>query len=156
MSCPVAPPNRRLTLGALSAASACALALGVAPAAPAGAGYHASTTWRGTHFLAFEGEAHNESGGTEYWSAFSLSETPIPIEWMTVCDYQGAIAIANPDGTHVKTNKTAFHSGCSMQGAFPSNATTGSYAENKRFTGRWISSSAQVGDQWRTIGTLVD
>ena len=125
--------------------------------APAGAsGLHSTYVWRGTHLLTFEGQAQNQSGGTEYWDTFSLAETPIPPTWMSVCDYQGAIAIYNPDGSFGKQNKTAFHENCANQGAYPSNATAGTYAENKRFTGKWISSSSQVGNQWRVIGTLVD
>lgn len=108
------------------------------------------------HLLIGEATVQNVSGGKERWSQFVNSEQSLrgPSAGLSVCNYQGAWKIQDPDGTYRRTNYTAFHGGCSYAGFFESTATAGTYVENKRFTSMWKSD--YTNGRYTTYGSFSD
>lgn len=108
------------------------------------------------HLLIGEATVTNLGEGKERWSQFMNSEQSLrgPTAGLSVCDYQGGWRIDNPDGSHVRTNYTRYHEGCSYAGYFESTATAGTYLENKRFTSMWKSD--YTNGRYTTYGSFSD
>ncbi len=156
-------PSFRATITALSttalAAGGSFAAIGVATASPAAACDGGDrnpmvNTFRHEHHLQGSARVSNASGGRERWCDIRTFESGDSL-WPSVCDYQGQVAVYNPDGSYAnKINTSSFHSGCSVAGWFYHDSLDGYYAENKRFSTKWRSEA--TGGSWQGIGTLVD
>ncbi len=141
---------KRVGLGGAIAAAVLA-----ATPQPAEATSHGVSTWIGNHRLSAGANEYEPEPGWEYWWDFETGEVVVPtVPWMTVCDYQGAFYVYNPDGSLFETNVSPRHSGCSIAGWFFYDHMDGNYVEDKRFTAKWTSD--QTGDDWKNIGTLTD
>ncbi|MGK2959561.1 MAG: hypothetical protein ACSLFB_14475 [Acidimicrobiales bacterium] len=151
--------GRAIAAVAVMAAGNTALAASPASAAiPCNGGdrEHSVRTIRGAKLLQAGGKTTNIDAQTERWCDLSTSETneATSLKW-TVCDYQGAIYVYNPDGSYAnRFHESPVHGGCSFQGWFLHDPLEDRYAENKRFTTKWRSQA--TGGAWAEIGTLVD
>lgn len=152
----------RVVVSAGVAASIVALGMGISPPAASadycdGGNGHEVSTMRSNHLLVGMGYEHELSGNREEWCDLQTQESCHGCGiGLYVCDYQGQVAVYNPDGSYGdKIHTGGFHSGCSYKGWNYHDPIQGIYAEDKKFKMKWRSEVTPNGD-FQGIGTIHD